>query len=218
MAPQKLSAATGVYCPKSPSSCRSRSRTRDLETRTVPGFIDRSAATSLAERPSTTTFQNACQVRSWNSPLIDSRARRRTSLKITSSSASESFGIHAVTLAARIQNFLQPHGRFSSSGSSRFSVPAVEVVHCFAAGNDHEPAAKGIARSILAKTAQVRGNRREDFLQHIDNILLRNSPSAAPGGDQWCIEPDKSFPRHGIRKAGFIEQAARGGTTAELVF
>jgi hypothetical protein len=46
----------------SPSSERSRDRTRDLATRTVPGRIASSSPTSSGVLPSTTTFQNACHV------------------------------------------------------------------------------------------------------------------------------------------------------------
>ena len=49
---------------RSPSSRRSRKRTRDLATRTAPGVMSSSAATSAAARPATTTSQNARQVRS----------------------------------------------------------------------------------------------------------------------------------------------------------
>jgi Flp pilus assembly secretin CpaC len=58
---------------------RSRHSTRDFETRTAPGCMASSAATSPAARPSTTVPQNACHVRSWNSPRIESSARRKTS-------------------------------------------------------------------------------------------------------------------------------------------
>src|SRR5262249_57686198 len=55
------------YSIRSPSSSRSRCKTRDLATRTAPALIDNSAATSGADPPSMAVRQNACQVRSANS-------------------------------------------------------------------------------------------------------------------------------------------------------
>ena len=53
----RLSARPPIH--NSASSRRSRSRTRDFETRTVPGCMSRPAATWAAARPSTATPQNA---------------------------------------------------------------------------------------------------------------------------------------------------------------
>ena len=62
----------------SPNSSRSRRSTRDFATRTAPGLIPSSIATSFGTRSSTAVSQNARHVRSSNSPRISSSARPTT--------------------------------------------------------------------------------------------------------------------------------------------
>ena len=99
----------------SPSSRRNRASTRHLATRTAPGCMCSSAATSAADLPSTTTSQNACQVVGWNSPRIASIARLSTSLMATSASrSSSSVGDESGTAAARCEASVPP----TASGST----------------------------------------------------------------------------------------------------
>ena len=179
----------GLPLRQPPSSSRSRLSTRDFATRTAPGLIPSSAATSAGERASTAVSQKACQVRASNSPRMRSTAARsRPTSSCSALESSPSGGRISGKLASRIWASVPP-----SPPGSRPEL-AKMVAH-LVVGDAVQPAAKRVAGFSLAEAGDVRGEGAEDVLEDVGGLVLGQVPAPEPAIDERTIQPDESLPR-----------------------
>ena len=174
---------------------------RDLATRTAPEVISSSVPTSLADRPSTVVRQNACQVRSSNSPRISSSARQNS----------------ACSAAASVADLFRDRGRqaghplpgVGAARSARLPALPAEMVADLVARDRPQPAAERVALLLLAEAAEVAGHRPEHVLEDVRGVLRRQVAAAAPVKHQRSVQGTSRSHAAGSSCLDPLQQAPR---------
>ena len=160
----------------SPSSSRSRRSTRDFATRTAPGSSPARARPPGVSRPSTAVSQNACQVRSSNSPRIRSRPRPTTPRSAVSSLESSSSDGPAAGSAREPDLGVRPAAPSGSRPSFRKWSWTLFRVIVRSQPRNVSPALS------LRKRRDVGGHRLENVLEDVGDLLLAAGPSGGTIG------------------------------------
>src|SRR5262249_40865498 len=82
-----------------------------------------------------------------------------------------------------------------------------------------EPAAEGIAGTLLAEPRDMRRDRLEYVLEDVGNLRLRETPAPTPPVHQRRVEHDQAIPGRSIIRLEPLQQASgcRGGTPRSLL-
>jgi hypothetical protein len=83
-----------------------------------------------------------------------------------------------------------------TGAAGRLGVAAepAKVIDNLVLRNSSQPPAKRVARLLATKLADVLDDGFEDFLKNVGDVLILQSPAAAPMEDERTIEPHEAFP------------------------
>ena len=166
----------------SPISCLRRRRTRDLAWRMAARVIPSTSTRASGERPSIVVNQNACQVRSSNSPRTCS----------TSAVELADLGLFiGIIERERVGHGLEAVPGVRSAHGLRPAVVATDVQEDLVPRDGAQPAAERVAGAVMVKPFEVGGGRGEYPLGDVLGVGRINQAAGAPKQDQRPIKLTK---------------------------
>ena len=181
-------------------------------TRTAPGDIPRSDATSWIARSSIAVCRKASNVRLSNSDRMFSsaltRTRDRTSRSVASAGALRD---------ARGRGVLDARPRGRATDALRLAGRVPEVVADLVHRHDVQPSAEGVLGPRLAEPIDSRRDGAEDLLHDVGGVRWLERGAMAPVLDERRVEVDQAIPGRAIAFPEPVDQAPGSGRAGLFV-